>query len=282
MTIDELVRKIYALQVNPPSDTSVYSELCSNKHILLNDYQAEAALSIDRFDSKYGIVPVFDNTYFRGAVDGAEVGLFANSADFPVEISAFDITIEDASFTASERSENAARVGAVAIYGQDIIIRNTSLESNLISTSGTNTERTGISIQKGTSAACGQNPEFPKNVLIEDTEISGFDVSVNISAFATLRRVTFDSPIIITIADKNRIDEIVIEDPISLVDEGPDVYIIASSEEETADSDILELKARLEVEGLEVEVEAIQVDVGDVTISPWEEGGTFEGEATMG
>ncbi len=280
MTIDELVRKIYALQVNPPSDTSVYSELCSNKHILLNDYQAEAALSIDRFDSKHGIVQVFDNTYFRGEADGAEVGLFANSADFPVAISAYGITVEDAAFTVSERSDDSVRVGAVAIYGQDVTIRNTSLESNLNPSSGINKERTGISIQKGDTTACGTNPEFPKNVLIEDTVISGFDISVNISAFATLRRVTFDSPIIIAIADMARLDEIVIEDPISLVSEGPDVFVIVSSEDDMTNSNVLELEARLEGEGLEVKVEAIEVEIGDVTISPWEEGGSFEVVAT--
>ena len=116
--------------------------------------------------------------------------------------------------------------------------------------------------------------------MIEDTEISGFDISVNISAFATLRRVTFDSPIVIAIADMTRLDEIVIEDPISLVEEGPDVFVIVSSEDDMTNSNVLELEARLEGEGLEVKVEAIEVEVGDVTISPWEEGGSFEAVAT--
>ena len=215
-----------------------------------------------------------------GEAGGAEVGLFANSADFPVTISAYGITVEDAAFTVSERSDDSVRVGAVAIYGQDVTIRNTSLESNLNPSAGINKEQTGISIQKGDTNACGANPEFPKNVLIEDTEISGFDISVNISAFATLRRVTFDSPIVIAIADMTRLDEIVIEDPISLVEEGPDVFVIVSSEDDMTNSNVLELEARLEGEGLEVKVEAIEVEVGDVTISPWEEGGSFEAVAT--
>ena len=136
MTIDELITSIPGLMINPSS----LEEFCSNKYILLNDYQATAALSIDRYDSMYGKVPVFGNTYFRGEADGAEVGLFANSADFPVAISAYGITVEDTAFTVSERSDDSVRVGAVAIYGQDVTIRNTSLESNLNPSAGINKE----------------------------------------------------------------------------------------------------------------------------------------------
>lgn len=280
MEIGKLVESITALVPSLASNPTALQELCSNKHILLTDYAA-GALSIDRFDSQFGKIPVFENTYFRGASSGADMTLTANNSEFPLEISAFGTTVENVNLTAKSNASGGRR-GACAIYGNDILIQNATLVDDLSSITGENAERTGITIEKGNKTACGSDPGLPENVVIRDTVISGFDVSVNISAFATLDNVTFDSPIVITVADVTRLDEIAITNPVSLVQEGEaDVIIIAANEEQTTVPAVLDLKARLEAEGLTVEVEAVKLDIGDITISPWEPGGTMEGEATM-
>ena len=284
MKIDELILEVWNLQENPPTDMSAFSNLCSNKHILLTDYTALTALSIDRFDSVYGIANVFGNTYIRRQAKGPNVILTAITNEFPIEISAFNITVEDASFVATD-IESTRRLGACAIYGNDITIRNTTLNNGLTPATGTNVERTGISIQKGNTNACGTTtePGYPERVLIEDTTISGFDVSVNISTYnTTLRNVTFDSPIVIAVVDPARLDEIIIEEPHSEVAEGNDVIIIAQNDEQKTDENVLAFVERLESLGLTVSVEAIEVEVGGVTISPWQPGGSASGEATMG
>ena len=281
MEIGELVEKITDLVPTLSSNQTALQELCSNKHILLTNYVA-GALSIDRFDSQGGKIPVFENTYFRGASSGADMTLTASASAFPLEISAFGTTVENVNLTAKSNASGGRR-GACAIYGNDILIQNATLVDELSSITGEkNIERTGITIEKGNTKACGLSPDFPEDVVIKDTVISGFDVSVNISAFATLDNVTFDSPIVITVADVTRLDEIAITNPVSLVQDGEtDVIIIAENEEQKTAPAVLELKARLEDEGLIVSVEAIELEIGDITISPWQPGGTMEGEVTM-
>lgn len=280
MEIGELVEKITALVPSLSSNSTALQELCSNKHILLTDYAA-GALSIDRFDSQVGMIPVFENTYFRGASSGADMTLTASVSAFPLEISAFGTTVENVNLTAKSNASGGRR-GACAIYGNDILIQNATLMDELSSITGENIERTGITIEKGNTTACGSSPVFPEDVVIKDTVISGFDVSVNISAFATLDNVTFDSPIVITVADVTRLDEIAITNPVSLVQAGEaDVIIIAAHEEQTTAPAVLDLKERLEDECLTVSVEAIELEIGDITISPWQPGGTMEGEVIM-
>ena len=281
MEIGELVEKITALVPSLSSKPTALQELCSNKHILLTDYSA-GALSIDRFDSQIGMVPVFENTYFRGANSGADMILTASVSAFPLEISAFGTTVENVNLTAKSNASGGRR-GACAIYGNDILIQNATLVNDMSPIDGVqNIERTGITIEKGSKPACGSNPGLPETVVIRDTVISGFDVSVNISAFATLDNVTFDSPIIIAVADETRLDEIAITNPVSHVPAGEaDVIIIAADEEQTTATEVLELQSRLEAEGLTVEIKAVKLEIGDITISPWEPGGTIEAEATM-
>ena len=288
MKIGPLVDSIYTIAADIAADLEsgkipdqdVFKNLCNNKHILLTDYEA-TSLSIDRFDSQAGMLPVFENTYFRGATSGADMVLTATQSAFPLEISAFGTRVENVTLTAKSEASGGRR-GACAIYGNDILIQNARLVNELSPIIGENIERTGITIEKGNKKACGSSPDFPEDVVIKDTVISGFDVSVNISAFATLDNVTFDSPIVITVADVARLDEISITNPVSLVPEGEaDVVIIAADEAQTTDPAVLALKSRLEAEGLTVSVEAIELEIGDITISPWEPGGTMEGEVTM-
>ena len=280
MEIGNLVDSITSLVPSLSANPNALKDLCGGKHILLTDYTA-GALSIDRFDSQVGMFPVFENTYFRGASSGANMTLTASVSAFPLEISAFGTTVENVNLTAKSNASGGRR-GACAIYGDDVLIQNATLVDELSPITGENIERTGITIEKGNTTACGSPPDFPEDVVIKDTAISGFDVSVNISAFATLDHVTFDSPIVITVADVTRLDEIVITNPVSLVPDGEaDVIIIAANEEQTMAPEVLELQSRLEAEGLTVNIEAVELEIGDITISPWEEGGTMEGEATM-
>lgn len=289
MTLKELLSGVDGISINPADQTTwtAFKDFCSNKHILIEDLTYEGGLSIDKFaqaGEAAGIyIPVFEDTYFRGnAGEKAQLSLSSQNVNKHLEISADGITVENVEVIITGAGDHESRVNAAGLFGNNIIIRDCILRNQIAasSTPGTeNTERTGISIQKGFRFASGQNPGIPDGILIEDTAIEGFDVSINISGYATLRNVTIDSPIIIA-ADETMLDDL---DRIILTDihsscDGTDVHLLVSTD--TEDERVTALRSRLEQEGLQVEIESTEVEIGDITISPWQPGGSWTGEAT--
>ena len=300
-TISEIISEITTLSARiqseflsgtplPGEDSDVFSSFCANAFVLLEDYTAQQGLAIDKY-AQIGLlglqsgspvyIPTFKDTAFIGKEDDrAEINLSSASTNSLIEISADGITVENAIVTAASVGDISDRANAAGLFGNDTIIRNCKLINNLGNGTGTNDERTGISIQKGSSFACGPTPQIPEGILIENTEITGFDVSVNISGYATLRNVTIDSPIVITIDDSmlSNLDKIGISS-IESSCTGTDAYIIIQADAE--DQAVSGLKEMLEKEGLVVEIKRSELEIGGSTISPWEDGGTFEGEATL-
>lgn len=299
MTVDEIVDKVLTLSTEiitdptqlPAEDSDIFSSFCSNAHILLKDYQSTSSLAIDKYAQvgqipmRYGGNPlyinVFDNTVFGTASAApAEIGLSSQDDDVNnlIEISADNITVRNANITAVSVVNNSARANGAGIFGNSITISNCTLINKLGERSGKNTERTGISIEKGKTFACGPDPSIPENIRIENTSIEGFDVSVNISGYATLSNVTIDSPIVIAV-DQTMLDDlnrIILTDIHSSCD-GTDVYLIVPAD--TADARVIAFENRLKESGLTVSVESSDVEIGNVTISPWEDGGSWDGVA---
>lgn len=288
MTLMELLSGIEGISINPadPTTWTAFQDFCSNKHILLEDLTHNQGLSIDKYAQEgedYNVyIPVFENTYFRGnSGSKSQLSLSSQNVNKHLEISADGITVENVEVTITGAGDIESRVNAAGLFGDDIIIRDCILRNRIADPSSPdkkNTERTGISIQKGFRFASGANPEIPDDILIENTSIEGFDVSVNISGYATLSNVTIDSPIVIAV-DQTMLDDlnrIILTDIHSSCD-GTDVYLIVPAD--TADARVIAFENRLKGSGLTVSVESSDVEIGNVTISPWEDGGSWDGEA---
>ena len=276
---DYTIAEVYAFLNNQISDqSSLMSMLAwisnpeSIKYVFIQDGCEMESIGIPSTVSLGTSSITLRNIYFRGELKDAAVKVVSKNNPSFLEVSASDVTFEGLSLDFTDAQLiNGTKYNAIIIgesRGQQVITANLAVKD--CSIIGAGKVAFGISI-----------PEYSSGAEISNTELTGCDTSLIIRNDTSLDDVSADSDLSIIVSSAERLDSIEVSN-LSALKAGINVNITAPEDiEDSIDAWITRIKGVADGFGFTKELQKA-LDVTGADITPWGDGGSYEGSAELG